>query len=180
MAAFGTLFILAMFNYVGGVWQDYEFVRDITYWLSIRGRTEEFIYGVICSEDVLYFLIVIFLFLTWTVYRLINRVQKRSWTTRWGIYLGVFLVSIMLGYMSSRPALMAYHDSTRTKSNSLSKNSQEIVALLDGKVKITTYTNLLDKDFWSTLPNHINFDKETFRPYTRFKPDMKILSLIHI
>ena len=76
--------------------------------------------------------------------------------------------------MSSRPALMAYHDSTRTKSNSLSKNSQEIVALLDGKVKITTYTNLLDKDFWSTLPNHINFDKETFRPYTRFKPDMKI------
>ena len=174
MAAFGTLFILAMFNYVGGVWQDYEFVRDITYWLSIRGRTEEFIYGLICSEDVLYFLIVIFLFLTWTVYRLINRVQKRSWTTRWGIYLGVFLVSIMLGYMSSRPALMAYHDSTRTKSNSLSKNSQEIVALLDGKVKITTYTNLLDKDFWSTLPNHINFDKETFRPYTRFKPDMKI------
>ena len=174
MAAFGTLFILAMFNYVGGVWQDYEFVRDITYWLSIRGRTEEFIYGLICSEDVLYFLIVIFLFLTWTVYRLINRVQKRSWTTRWGIYLGVFLVSIMLGYMSSRTALMAYHDSTRTKSNSLSKNSQEIVALLDGKVKITTYTNLLDKDFWSTLPNHINFDKETFRPYTRFKPDMKI------
>lgn len=83
-------------------------------------------------------------------------------------------MSIMLGYMSSRPALMAYHDSTRTKSNSLSKNSQEIVALLDGKVKITTYTNLLDKDFWSTLPNHINFDKETFRPYTRFKPDMKI------
>ena len=54
MAAFGTLFILAMFNYVGGVWQDYEFVRDITYWLSIRGRTEEFIYGLICSEDVLY------------------------------------------------------------------------------------------------------------------------------
>lgn len=174
MAAFGTLFILAMFNYVGGVWQDYEFVRDITYWLSIRGRTEEFIYGLICSEDVLYFLIVIFLFLTWTVYRLINRVQKRSWTTRWGIYLGVFLVSIMLGYMSSRPALMAYHDSTRTKSNSLSKSSQEIVALLDGKVKITTYTNLLDKDFWSTLPNHINFDKETFRPYARFKPDLKI------
>ena len=79
-----------------------------------------------------------------------------------------------VGVQSSRPALMAYHDSTRTKSNSLSKSSQEIVALLDGKVKITTYTNLLDRDFWSTLPDHINFDKETFRPYTRFKPDMKI------
>ena len=151
MAAFGTLFILAMFNYVGGVWQDYEFVRDITYWLSIRGRTEEFIYGLICSEDVLYFLIVIFLFLTWTVYRLINRVQKRT-DYSLGDLSGRVLVSIMLGYMSSRPALMAYHDSTRTKSNSLSKSSQEIVALLDGKVKITTYTNLLDKDFGVLCP----------------------------
>lgn len=174
MAAFGTLFILAMFNYVGGVWQDYEFVRDLTYWLSIRGRTEEFIYGLICSEDVLYFLIVIFLFLTWTVYRLINRVQRRTWTTRWGVYLGVFVMAMTLGYLSSRPMLMAYHDSTRTKMNSLSKNSQDIVAMLDGEVKITTYTNLLDKDFWSTLPNHINFDKQNFRPYIRFKPDMKI------
>lgn len=47
----GRYLFLAMFNYVGGVWQDYEFVRDLTYWLSIRGRTEEFIYGLICSED---------------------------------------------------------------------------------------------------------------------------------
>ena len=38
-----VVYFWAMFNYVGGVWQDYEFVRDITYWLSIRGRTEEFI-----------------------------------------------------------------------------------------------------------------------------------------
>ena len=80
VAVFGTLMILILFNYVGDVGQNYEFVRDITYWLSIRGRVFEFIHGLICSEDVLYFLIVIAIFLTWTTLRLINRVQKRGWT----------------------------------------------------------------------------------------------------
>ncbi|WP_303180504.1 Gldg family protein [uncultured Butyricimonas sp.] len=174
VAVFGTLMILILFNYVGDVGQNYEFVRDITYWLSIRGRVFEFIYGLICSEDVLYFLIVIAIFLTWTTLRLINRVQKRGWTVRWGAYLGVFVLAMGLGYLSSRPMLMSYYDATRTKGNTLSEGSQNIVKLLDGKVKITTYTNVLDKEFWSTLPDHINHDMGNFRDYVRFKPDMKL------
>lgn len=174
VAVFGTLAVLMLLNYVGMLWQNYEFVRDITYWFSIQGRVGEFIRGLICSEDILYFLIVIGMFLTWTTLRLINRVQKRRWTVRWGAYLGVFVLAMTLGYMSSRPTLMGYYDATYTKSNSLSQSSQNIVALLDGKVTVTTYTNILDRDFWETLPERINWDKETFRPYTRFKPDMKL------
>ena len=174
VAVFGTLLILVLFNYVGSVGQNYEFMRDITYWLSIRGRVFEFISGLICSEDVLYFLIVIAIFLTWTTLRLINRVQRRSWTVRWGAYLGVFVLAMGLGYMSSRPVLMTYYDATRTKGNTLSQSSQDIVKLLDGKVKITTYTNVLDKGFWSTLPDHISQDRRYFRDYVRFKPDMKL------
>ena len=174
VAVFGSLLILILFNYVGDVGQNYEFVRDITYWLSIRGRVFEFISGLICSEDVLYFLIVIAIFLIWTTLRLINRVQKRRWTVRWGAYLGVFVLAMGVGYLSSRPALMTYYDATRTKNNTLSQNSQDIVKLLDGKVKITTYTNVLDRGFWSTLPERINDDKRNFRDYVRFKPDMKL------
>lgn len=33
VAAMGTLAILAFLNFVGRMWQDIEFVRDITYWL---------------------------------------------------------------------------------------------------------------------------------------------------
>ena len=43
VAAMGTLAVLAALNYVGEVGQDYAFVRDITYWLSISGRADEFI-----------------------------------------------------------------------------------------------------------------------------------------
>ena len=174
VSVFGTLFILVAFNYVGEVGQNYEFVRDVTYWLSIRGRVFEFISGLICSEDVLYFLIVVAIFLTWTTLRLINRVQRRGWMTRWGTYLGVFVLAMGLGYMSSRPVLMTYYDATRTQGNTLSQASQDIVKLLDGKVKITTYTNVLDKGFWSTLPEHISHDRGNFRDYVRFKPDMKL------
>ena len=43
VAAMGTLAVLAALNYVGEVGQDYAFVRDVTYWLSISGRADEFI-----------------------------------------------------------------------------------------------------------------------------------------
>lgn len=55
VAAMLTLTILGVLNYVGSMWQDVEFVREITYWLSISGRANEFIRGLICSEDLTVF-----------------------------------------------------------------------------------------------------------------------------
>ena len=55
VAAMGTLAILAVLNFIGDVGQSISFVRDITYWLSISGRTYPFLSGMICSEDILYF-----------------------------------------------------------------------------------------------------------------------------
>lgn len=63
---------------------------------------------------------------------------------------------------------------TRAKRNSLSVASQDIVARAEGGLTITTYTNILDKDFWSTLPGRINSDKREFREFVRFKPEMKL------
>ena len=70
VAALGTLSILFVLNMVGGLWQDIEWVRDITWWLSISGRANEFISGLICSEDVLYFVFVTGHFLTLSGWRL--------------------------------------------------------------------------------------------------------------
>ena len=62
VAAMGTLAIFALLNVIKGIGQNIDFVREITYWLSINGRCNEFVRGMICSEDLLYFLIVIVLF----------------------------------------------------------------------------------------------------------------------
>ena len=174
VAALGTLAILSVLNYLDMVWQGIDFVRDLTYWLSIKGRVNEFITGLICSEDVLYFLFVPGMFLAWAILRLRNRVWHGNWSKRWGQYLGVFVTTLVLGYLSSRPVLMCYHDSTREKSQSLAINSQKIVDLLDGDLTITTYTNVLENDIFHTLPENINNDKQEFRDFVRFKPETKL------
>src|SRR5690606_32531324 len=78
VAAMGTLGILAVLSYVKGMWQDVEIVRDVTYWLAISGRSDTFIAGLITSEDVIYFLSVIALFLGFTIVKLQGRRQKVS------------------------------------------------------------------------------------------------------
>ena len=45
VAAIGTLALLAALNFVGGMWQGVDLIRDITYWLSISGRADELIAG---------------------------------------------------------------------------------------------------------------------------------------
>lgn len=145
VSAMGTLAILAALSLVRGVWQDIELVRDITYWLSINGRADEFVNGLICSEDVIYFVIVTALFLVLTIMRLQVIRQKTSWVIAWGKYIGVFLIAMFLGYLSSRPQLMGFYDATRTKARTLTPNSQEVMNKMDGGLKITTYVNVLDR-----------------------------------
>lgn len=175
VAAIGTFAVLMVLNMVGGWGQDYDFVRDITYWLSIDGRSVTFIQGLICSEDVLYFLIIVVLFLSLTVIRLNAVRQKIPFGITLGRNLVVILVACLLGYFSSLPSLKVYYDATETKQNTLTKNSQDIVAKLDGKLTITTYINILDPDgAWYAAGYFLKPDMDRFEQYLRFKPDMKL------
>ena len=174
VSAMGTLAILAALSLVRGVWQDMEVVRDITFWLSINGRADEFVNGLICSEDVLYFIIVSALFLTLTILRLQVIRQKTNWLTAWGRYIGVFAIAIFLGYLSSRPQLMCFYDATRTKARTLTPNSQEIISKLKGDLTITTYVNMLDRNVYYGLSSAVKDDMNRFRMYTRFKPEIKM------
>ncbi|KIO47478.1 ABC transporter permease subunit, partial [Sanguibacteroides justesenii] len=172
VAAVGTLAILAVLSYVKGLWQEIDLVRDITFWLAIDGRAGEFVRGLICSEDVIYFLIVIGLFLFMAVIRLQSRRQKSSWAVNFGKYAVVWFVALFIGYLSSRPSLMSFYDATETKQNTLTQNSQDIVARMDGKLKITTYVNIMDDYSWIGMPSYRNWDLRNFRQYLRFKPDI--------
>ena len=175
VAAIGTLVVLMLLSMVGKWGQEINFVRDITYWLSINGRSDTFIAGMICSEDVIYFLLVICLFLALTIIRLNAVRQKIKFSLTLGRNIIVILVVCLLGYISSMPTMKVYHDSTATKLNTLTQNSQDIVAQLDGGLTITTYINLLDQDGgWFSMGSFLKTDMERFEQYLRFKPDMKL------
>ena len=174
VAAISTFVALAALTYVGRVGQAIPLVRDITYWLSITGRASEFIRGLISSEDLLYFFIISAMFLSLAVLQLKYKRSRSSLLGRMGRYLAVLLVAVFLGYLSSRPSLMAYCDSTRMKSQTLTEPSKEVLAQLKGKMFITTYANMFANDYVSVLPQQYNRDMEEYRPYMRFKPDIKM------
>lgn len=174
VAAVSTLGILAFLGFIGGVGQDINFVRDITYWLSMSGRVDEFIRGVICSGDVIYFLLITALFLALSVMKL--QEERRSYA-KWfvaGRYIAILLVVISFGYVSSMPSRLFYYDATANKSNTLSPASQEIMAKADGPLTITAYVNLCGQNTTYGIPSSINGNLELFRQYMRFKPDIKM------
>ena len=175
VAAIGTFAVLMVLNMVKNWGQEYDIVRDITYWLCMSGRSNQFVRGLICSEDVLYFIIVVGFFLSLTIIRLNAVRQKIRFSVTVGKNIGVILLVCFLGYITSLPGMKVYYDATTTNVNTLTPNSQEIVAKLDGKMTITSYVNALEpsgaqySSYYFLKP-----DMERFEQYQRFKPDIKL------
>ncbi|WEK33645.1 MAG: Gldg family protein [Candidatus Pseudobacter hemicellulosilyticus] len=173
VAAIATLVIFAVLNYIGTLWQDIDLVRDLTYFLSIAGRSDQLIQGLISSKDLFYFGIVITLFLGFTMLKLLAGRESKPALVRAGRYTWLFLLALTLGYFSSRAWAAFYYDATITKSQTLTPPSQAIAQKIKGPVRITTYVNLLDRFVYYCTPRHRNADIRRYEQYTRFIPDME-------
>lgn len=174
VAAVSTLAVLAALNFVGDIGQNIDLVRDITYWISISGRSDNFIGGLISSKDVIYFLIVIGLFLTMSIMRLSEGRYMRSAVIKYGRYTLLIVVAIFVGYLSSLPKLNAYLDMTRNLRRTLTENSQKIVKQMDKPFTITTYVNILDYNFHYGKPTNRIKDMNAFEQFRRFLPGFKM------
>jgi len=174
VAAICTIGTFGLLAYIKGVWQDVAFVRDITYWLAISGRVETFIRGMLTSEDILYFVLVIVLFVGLSILKMQTSRQKSSRVITLGKYATVILGTMLIGYVSALPAMKTYYDATATKNNTLTKSSQEVMKKLKGNITINTYSNMLSQNYFLALPMYYKMDVERFDQYTRFKPDIKL------
>jgi len=173
VAALGMLVMLAFLGVISEVGQEYAFVREVTYWLAIGNRTNNFIKGLIGSEDVLYFVILSCMFLEFAILKMQLKRERCSFLNKTVRYLGVFMIAMLLGYFTSRPVLKFYHDSTFNKINTLTQASQDIVSKLDGGLTITTYVNLMDMNY-SINHKRITRDMARYERFVRFKPEMKL------
>ncbi len=172
VSAIGTLAAFSCLSLVGNIGQDIPVVRDITYWLALSSKTGEFINGLFCSEYAIYFLTVIALFLTLTLWHL---QRKRGCRGNWGIkYTGLFIAVFSIGYAASRPQLTFYRDMTRNQQNTVSPVTQEWLKRVDGDLKLVTYVNILGPHAMFGLPGFYKSDFERFRKYIRFKPNLKM------
>ncbi len=174
VAALSTLVILAVLNYVGGLWQGVDVVRDFTYFFSLNRHIGAMLMGLITSVDVLYFTLISAMFLVFTMLKMQSERESKPGIIVAGRYIGVVVVCATLGYITSRPLFRMYCDATDNKRMTLTPKSQEIIGKMkDEPLEITSYINLLDGQYWNGTPEMRQTDLQRWEPYIRFKPDIK-------
>lgn len=175
VAAISTLAALAALNYVGLLGQTVDGLRDVTYWMSLSGKIDGIINGLLTTREISYFLGITAFFLTLTVLKLDAGRKRRSLSIQIATIGGILATLVIVVYASSLPHLVYYWDTTRTKDQTLSSKSQELLARLDAKdVQLVSYTNLLDRKVPFGEPVNRIKDRRNFERYQRFLPAMKL------
>jgi ABC-2 type transport system permease protein len=175
VAGIATFLLFSLLNMMGNIGQQYDFIREITWFLSPSGRTGYMGQGLITTRDVCYFLLIIILFLGFTVIRLKSRQESKSWRVTLFRNTILTLVILTLGYFTSRPGYIGYLDVTRHKTNTIDSSTQAVLKELDGSpVTATLYTNLLGNKAEFGFPGSRNqYIWNFWEQYVRFYPNIK-------
>lgn len=175
VAAVATFIMIGILSYIGRLWQGIDFIRDLTYFLSLTGRTEKMLFGLLTTKDVLYFVIIIYIFLGLSIYKLKSGRESKPALVKIGRYVFILVSALLVGYVSSRPSLVGYWDVTRGKSRTLTTATQKIIKELgDEPIEVTTYVNLLENHYYYGLPESRNYDLARWEPYMRFKSNIDL------
>lgn len=175
VAAISTFAVMGVLSHVGNLWQRVEFVRDLTYFLSINGRASSMLNGLVATKDIFYFILIVILFLSFSVYRIKGHTESKPWPIRARRYAGVTVLVLLGGYITSIPALTGYYDATNGKRNTLTPNVQEIIAsMADAPIEITSYANLVDDMYFLDNPDSYNIIKSRWDPYFRYNHNITL------
>ena len=174
VAALGTLTTIIFFQLVGNLFQTIDFVRDITYWLNVFSHG--FINGLISSAHIFYFLLMSGMFVTFSILHVRFQRQTRTALNKALHYLAVFVITLAVGYATSRPQTTFYKDTTRFQQATLTPKSQEIIHRFKGTPVLNSYINFLGDHRLTEqgVPKNRNTDKLSFGQYVRFMPDLKM------
>ncbi|NIG55428.1 Gldg family protein [Chitinophaga sp. Cy-1792] len=175
VSAIGSFIIIFVLSRIGGLWQKYDLVRDLTYFLSISGRTSKMLRGLITTKDFVYFILIVYMFVSFTLIKLKAGRESKPWYVNAGRYIGVAVLVLVIGYFTSRPGYIGYWDTTATNSNTIHPNTQQVIKEMnDGPLEVTLYCNLFGTGLQRGLPENRNdYLWNLWEPFLRFKPDIK-------
>ncbi|MBO9633956.1 MAG: Gldg family protein, partial [Chitinophagaceae bacterium] len=178
ISAISTFLIIFLLDRIGLLWQQYDFIRDITWFLSLQNRTETMIFGLVISRDIYYFLLIACIFVSFTIIKLQSGRESRPWFIKTGRYALVMVVALLTGYLTSRPVLTKYWDTTAAKVNTIPPELQKMLTTIgDSSLEVTLYVNLLSQSsviaFGMPELRNPNYLSKFWDPYLRFKPDIK-------
>ena len=168
VAAISTIALLAALSFVGTVGQRVPVILEVAYWLSIEGRTEYLLRGLIASKDVLYFLSIVAMFLAFTFFKLAAGRRSESTAVHAVRYGAVFGIVVSFGYVTSLPSLTAYVDTTRDRQMTLTPAAVEALDGFEGTLGVTVLVNALELDAQHFLPsNRKRMYRRTFERHER-------------
>jgi len=173
IASFTVLFALM---YIGDLWQKYAFVRDLTHFLSIRDRSEKMVSGLIRTKDILYYLVIIYLFVGFTLLKLKSQRRARPWYIHTARYITIIASGLLVGYVGSLPRLAGYLDTSAQQLNTIRPETQKNFSKLNGEeLEVTYYSNILKfllHTGFLIKPEEYTSCVDVWEPYVRFKPDI--------
>jgi ABC-2 type transport system permease protein len=174
VAAISTFITIGILSYIGTLWQGIDFVRDLTYFLSISGRTQHMLSGLISTKDLIYFILIVYLFLALSIHKLRFGRETKPWQVKTVRYAVIVISVLVIGYITALPKLIGYWNTTADKTNTLTANAQTIIKELgNDPLEVTIYSNFLDNYSFLGLPEQRNQIISLWEPYLRFKPDIK-------
>lgn len=174
LAAIGTFLIIFILSRIDGLWQKIDFVRDLTFFLHLPGRTERMLKGLLVSKDLLYFILVVGMFLGFTLIRLKKQRESKPWYVTLFRVMMVVGITLCAGYIFSRPQTTIYFDTTAIQGNTIHPKTQAILKeMKDGPLEVTLYINLLGGEAKFGFPSMRNiYRSKLWEQYQRFKTDI--------
>ena len=168
VAAIATMALLGFFSILGEIGQRIPVLSDAVLWLSMNWRFYYFREGLIASEDVAYYLLLILMFLTFTYIVLESGRIRESGFRRLVKFLGVFAIVATLGWVTSLAGFTANADLTRRAEMTLTPDSREALASLAPGTDIFVLINVLARRVSEHKPStRMVARRRYFEPYER-------------
>lgn len=175
VSAIASFIMIGVLSYIGQVWQRIAFVRELTYFLSLSGRTQKLLMGLVTTKDLVYFLVIVYLFLGFSIYRLKGSMESKPWPVKALRYAGILAIGLLVGYVASIPGFVGYLDVTHGKTNTVNPRVEKILKDLgDEPLEVTAYANLVDHMYFMGNPDSYNQNIARWDPYLRFKDNIRL------
>ncbi len=98
--------MIGILSYIGTLWQRIGFVRELTYFLSISGRTQKMLAGLLTTKDIVYFFAIV-VHVPRLQCLLVERQHGIETLTVKGLRYAVVLgIVLLVGYVTSIPGLI--------------------------------------------------------------------------
>ncbi len=144
VAAVSTFMVFAFLSYVGSFWQRYDFFREVTYSLSMPGRTIKMLNGLVTTRDVMYFVAISGIFISFTISKLAMARDAKGRLFQFGRYALIVIVGLAVTYLTSRQQFIGYYDATANKRNTIHDFTRNLLKQMgDEPIEITEYVKYI-------------------------------------